>query len=474
MDKFLKFYIAGQWVDPVEPRKAAVINPATEEPAAYISMGSQADVDRAVKAARSAFPSYAQTSTAEKVAFFERVLPILKRRHGEIASLISQEMGCPITFANEAQVTSCIAHTETVIDILKSYAFEEQVGSTRIIKEPIGVVGLITPWNWPLNQVVCKVLYALAAGCTIVLKPSEIAPLDATVFAEILEEAGLPAGVFNLVNGDGPTVGEAISRHPDIDMVSFTGSTRAGVLVAKAAADSVKRVTQELGGKSANIVFDDADLDAAVRSCVRAICANSGQTCDAPTRLLIARHQYEKAVEIAADEARKHTVGDPTDPKTMVGPVANRVQFEKIQRLISNGVAAGARVAAGGPGRPEGLDRGFYIRPTIFADVSPDMAIAREEIFGPVLVLIPYDSEDEAVEIANDTEYGLAGYVSSGDLERARRVARRLRAGSIFVNSPDFDVRAPFGGYKRSGNGREAGAYGLTEYLEVKSVVGHG
>lgn len=474
MDKFLKFYIAGQWVDPVEPRKAAVINPATEEPAAYISMGSQADVDRAVEAARSAFPSYAQTSTAEKVAFFERVLPILKRRHGEIASLISQEMGCPITFANEAQVTSCIAHTETVIDVLKSYAFEEQVGSTRIIKEPIGVVGLITPWNWPLNQVVCKVLYALAAGCTIVLKPSEIAPLDATIFAEILEEAGLPAGVFNLVNGDGPTVGEAISRHPDIDMVSFTGSTRAGVLVAKAAADSVKRVTQELGGKSANIVFDDADLDTAVRSCVRAISANSGQTCDAPTRLLIARHQYEKAVEIAADEARKHTVGDPADPKTMVGPVANRVQFEKIQRLISHGVAAGARVAAGGPGRPEGLERGFYIQPTIFADVSPDMAIAREEIFGPVLVLIPYDSEDEAVEIANDTEYGLAGYVSSGDLERARRVARRLRAGSIFVNSPDFDVRAPFGGYKRSGNGREVGAYGLTEYLEVKSVVGHG
>ena len=474
MDKFLKFYIAGEWVDPIEPRAVPVINPATEEPTAHISMGTQADVDRAVKAARLAFPGYSQTSTAEKVAFFERVLPILRRRHGEIASLISREMGCPITFANEAQVTSCVAHTETVIDVLKSYVFEEQVGSTRIIKEPIGVVGLITPWNWPLNQVVCKVLYALAAGCTIVLKPSEIAPLDATIFAEILEEAGLPAGVFNLVNGDGPTVGEAISRHPGIDMVSFTGSTRAGVLVAKAAADSVKRVTQELGGKSANIIFDDADLDAAIRSCVRAVLANSGQTCDAPTRLLVARHQYEKAVEIAADEARKHTVGDPSDPKTMLGPVANRTQFEKIQRLISNGVAGGARVAAGGPGRPEGLERGFYIRPTIFADVSPDMEIAREEIFGPVLVMIPYDSEDEAVEIANDTEYGLAGYVSSADLERARRVARRLRAGSIFVNSPDFDVRAPFGGYKRSGNGREAGAYGLTEYLEVKSVIGHG
>lgn len=474
MDKFLKFYIAGQWVDPVEPRAVAVINPATEEPTAHVSMGTQADVDRAAKAAQQAFPSYSQTSTAQRIAFFERVLPILRRRHQEIASLISREMGCPITFANEAQVTSCIAHTETVIDVLKSYRFEEQVGSTRIVKEPIGVVGLITPWNWPLNQVVCKVLYALAAGCTIVLKPSEIAPLDATIFAEILEEAGLPAGVLNLVNGDGPTVGEAISRHPGIDMVSFTGSTRAGVLVAKAAAESVKRVTQELGGKSANIIFDDADLDAAVRSCVRAAFMNSGQTCDAPTRLLVARHQYADAVEIAADEASKHTVGDPSDPKTVLGPVANRVQFEKIQRLISNGVAAGARVAAGGPGRPEGLERGFYIRPTIFADVSPDMEIAREEIFGPVLVVIPYDSEDEAVEIANDTEYGLAGYVSSADVERARRVARRLRAGSIFVNSPDFDVRAPFGGYKRSGNGREAGAYGLTEYLEVKSIVGHG
>lgn len=474
MNKFAKFYIAGQWVDPIEPRTAAVINPATEEPTAEISMGSRADVDRAVRAAQEAFPTYSQTSTKAKIELFERILPILRRRHGEIAALISQEMGCPITFANEAQVASCVAHTETIIDVLKSYQFEEQLGSTRIVKEPIGVVGLITPWNWPLNQVVCKVLYALAAGCTIVLKPSEIAPLDSTIFAEILEEAGLPAGVFNLVNGDGPTVGEAISSHYGIDMVSFTGSTRAGILVARAAADTVKRVTQELGGKSANIIFDDADLEPVVRAGVRAVLLNSGQTCDAPTRMLVARQQYETAVRIAADEASKFTLGDPADPQTMLGPVANRNQFEKIQHLIASGVSSGARVVVGGVGRPQGLKRGFFVKPTIFADVSPDMAIAREEIFGPVLVMIPYDSEAEAVSMANASEYGLAAYVSSGNIERARRVARQLRAGSIFVNCPDFDVRAPFGGYKRSGNGREAGAYGLAEYLEVKSIVGHG
>jgi aldehyde dehydrogenase (NAD+) len=308
----------------------------------------------------------------------------------------------------------------------------------------------------------------------MVLKPSEIAPLDATIFAEILEEAGLPAGVFNLVNGDGATVGEAISSHTGIDMVSFTGSTRAGILVARAAADTVKRVTQELGGKSANIIFDDADLEPVVRAGVRGVLLNSGQTCDAPTRMLVARQQYETAVRIAADEASKFTLGDPADPQTTLGPVANRIQFEKIQHLIASGVSSGARVVIGGVGRPEGLKRGFFVKPTIFADVSPDMAIAREEIFGPVLVMIPYDSEAEAVSIANASEYGLAAYVSSGNIERARRVARQLRAGSIFVNCPEFDVRAPFGGYKRSGNGREAGAFGLAEYLEVKSIVGHG
>jgi len=474
MNKFLKFYIAGQWVDPVEPRSIPVINPATEEPAAEISLGTATDVGRAARAARDAFPAFSHTSIEWRIGFFERVLVLLQRRKEEIATLISIEMGCPITFSSEAQVTSCIAHTEVVIETLKSYHFEERIGTTLVAKEPVGVVGLITPWNWPLNQVVCKAMYALAAGCTIVLKPSEIAPLDSTLFAEILEEAGLPAGVFNLVNGDGPGVGEAISRHPDIDMVSFTGSTRAGILVAKAAADTVKRVTQELGGKSANIILDDADLEAAVRSGVSSCFANSGQSCDAPTRMLVSRGQYEEAVAIAADEAKHHTVGDPANPATKLGPVANRVQFDKIQRLIASGAASGARAVAGGPGRPEGLERGFYIKPTIFADVTPDMDIAREEIFGPVLVMIPYDGDEEAVEIANASEYGLAGYISSTNIDRARHVARRLRAGSIYINSPEFDPRAPFGGYKRSGNGREGGAHGLTEYLEVKAIVGHG
>ncbi|ACC73942.1 aldehyde dehydrogenase family protein [Paraburkholderia phymatum] len=474
MNKFLKFYIGGQWVDPVEPRTHVVINPATEEPAAEISMGTAADVDRAVRAAREAFPSYSKVSTVEKLQFFKRVLEILKRRQGEIASTISLEMGCPITFANEAQVPMCVSHVEAIIDVLGNFEFEEKVGKTLVVREPIGVVGLITPWNWPLNQIVCKVLYALAAGCTIVLKPSEVAPLDATIFAEILEEAGLPAGVFNLVNGDGATVGEAISRHPDIDMVSFTGSTRAGVLIAKAAADTVKRVTQELGGKSANIILDDVDLESAIRSGVAWCFANSGQSCDAPTRMFVSRTQYEAAISIAADEASKHILGDPSDPKTVLGPVANRTQYEKIQRIIASGVTEGARLVTGGPGRPQGLDRGFYIKPTIFADVTPDMEIAREEIFGPVLTILPYDSEEEAIDLANATEYGLAGFVSAKDIDRARDVARKLRVGTVFVNSPDFDVRAPFGGYKRSGNGREGGVHGLAEYLEIKAIIGHG
>ncbi|MCO4878254.1 aldehyde dehydrogenase family protein [Paraburkholderia caribensis] len=474
MNKFLKFYIGGQWVDPVEPRTHVVINPATEEPAAEISMGTAADVDRAVRAAREAFPSYSKVSTVEKLQFFKRVLEILKRRQGEIASTISLEMGCPITFANEAQVPMCVSHVEAIIDVLGNFEFEEKVGKTLVVREPIGVVGLITPWNWPLNQIVCKVLYALAAGCTIVLKPSEVAPLDATIFAEILEEAGLPAGVFNLVNGDGATVGEAISRHPDIDMVSFTGSTRAGVLIAKAAADTVKRVTQELGGKSANIILDDVDLESAIRSGVAWCFANSGQSCDAPTRMFVSRKQYEAAISIAADEASKHVLGDPSDPKTVLGPVANRTQYEKIQRIIASGVTEGARLVTGGPGRPQGLDRGFYIKPTIFADVTPDMEIAREEIFGPVLTILPYDSEEEAIELANATEYGLAGFVSAKDIDRARDVARKLRVGTVFMNSPDFDVRAPFGGYKRSGNGREGGVHGLAEYLEIKAIIGHG
>ena len=474
MNHFEKFYIDGQWVDPVEPGALEIINPATEEPCARVSSGTSADVDAAVAAARKAFPAYAVTPVANRIALFERVLAEMNRRAEEIAKTISLEMGAPITFAKEAQTATCIGHAEAIIKILKSCELEKNLGTTKVVMEPIGVVGLITPWNWPLNQVVCKVLPALAAGCTVVLKPSEIAPLDAVIFAEILETAGFPPGVFNLVNGLGPVVGEAMSRHKDIDMVSFTGSTVAGIRVAKAAADTVKRVAQELGGKSANILLDDVDLESAVRSGVDACFANSGQSCDAPTRMLVHHAQFEQAVAIAQEHAARFKIGDPADPVTQLGPIANRRQFERIQRLIQGGIDAGARLVAGGVGRPEGCDKGFYVRPTIFADVHGGMEIVREEVFGPVLVMMSYENEDEAVEMANASDYGLAGYVQSGDIERARRIARRLRAGSIFLNYPAWDVMAPFGGYKQSGNGRESGPYGFAEYFEVKAIVGHG
>lgn len=474
MDRFEQFFIGGEWVAPLDPQHLPVINPATEEVVANISLGSPADVDRAVQAAKRAFLAYSQTTIEERIDFFGRLLAVFQRRKDEVAKITMLEMGAPLTFATEAQTGSCIAHIEAMIAILRDYPFEERIGATLIAREPIGVVGLITPWNWPLNQIVCKVLPALATGCTIVLKPSEIAPLDATIFAEMLVEAGLPAGAFNLVNGDGPTVGEAISRHPDVDMVSFTGSTRAGILVAKAAADSVKRVTQELGGKSANIILDDADLASVVRSGVASCFANSGQSCDAPTRMLVPVHQYEEAIAIAASEAAKHVVGDPLDPATVLGPVASKTQFDKVQLLIESGIQQGARVVAGGAGRPEGFEKGYYVKPTIFADVTRDMSIVSEEIFGPVLIIMPYRDVDEAISIANDSEYGLAAYVQSRSVERSRAVARRLRAGSVFLNNPAWDVMAPFGGYKKSGNGREGGPHALAEYLETKAVVGHG
>jgi len=474
MNRFERFFIDGQWVHPVDPRSLKVINPATENAVADISLGSAADVDRAVQAARRAFPLHSHTPVPRRIEFFEKLLAVFHCRREEVAKISSLEMAAPITFATDVQPASCVTHIEAIIEILKQYRFDRIFGTTLVTQEPIGVVGLITPWNWPISHIVCKVLPALATGCTIILKPSEIAPLDAIIFAEMLEEAGLPPGVFNLVNGDGPTVGEAIARHPDVDMISFTGSTRAGVLVARAAAGTVKRVTRDLGGQSANIILDDADLVSAVSAGVANCFANCGQSCDAPTRMLISHHQYEAAVSIAASEAAKHTVGSPEKRETVLGPVANAVQFDKIQQLIASGIDQGARLVAGGLGRPHGFDRGYYVKPTVFADVSPTMDISQEEIIGPVLVLIPYRDIDEAIEIANGSEYGLAAYVQSSCSNRARKLARRLRAGSVFLNNPVWDVTAPFGGYKKSGNGREGGPHALAEYMEIKVIVGHG
>jgi aldehyde dehydrogenase (NAD+) len=467
-----EFYIDGRWVKPRKPNDFPVLNPSTEDPLATISLGSQADVDDAVAAARRAFPSFAETSREQRLELLGRIKTAYQRHYDEMAETISREMGAPLGLSKAAQAAAPMAHLATVTEVLKSYEFERERGTTLMRREPIGVCGFITPWNWPVNQIACKVLPALAAGCTMVLKPSEIAPLNALLWAQILDEAGVPAGVFNLVNGDGPTVGEAIASHPGVDMVSFTGSTRAGVAVAIAAAPSVKRITQELGGKSANIILDDANLEAAVSGGVRSCFLNSGQSCNAPTRMLVSRRQHDAAVGIAKATAEAIRVGDPFADSTMLGPVVSEAQFDKIQRLIQAGVDEGARLATGGTGRPEGLGRGYYVKPTVFGQVRNDMTIAREEIFGPVLSILPYGSEDEAVEIANDTLYGLSGYVSSGDLERARRVARKLRSGNVHVNGAPPDFHASFGGYKQSGNGREWGEAGFEEFLELKAALG--
>ena len=469
----LKFYIDGAWVDPVERRTLDVINPATEQPVAQISLGGAADVDRAVKAARAAFPAYSRTSKAERIALLERIIEAYKARYDDIARAISQEMGAPTTLATKAQAATGIGHLKQMIAVLSEYEFEHMQGKTRIIREPIGVCGFITPWNWPINQITCKVAPALAAGCTMILKPSEIAPLNAIIFAEVLHAAGVPKGVFNLVNGDGPTVGQAIAAHPGVDLVSFTGSTRAGILVAKTAADTVKRVHQELGGKSANIILPDADLKKAVADGVRNCFRNSGQSCNAPTRMFVPREQHADAVAVAREAAEGVKVGPPDGADTVIGPVVSETQFNKIQRLIEAGVKEGATLVTGGPGRPAGLDRGYYVKPTVFADVKPEMTISREEIFGPVLSILPYDTEEQVIALANDTVYGLAGYVSSGNPDNARRVASELRAGQITINGAPGDVAAPFGGYKQSGNGREWGKYGFEEFLEVKAVMGY-
>ncbi len=469
----LQFYIDGQWVDPAEPASLDVVNPATEEVYGRISIGSSADVDVAVAAASRAFETFSRTSREQRVDLLQSILDVFVRRADEVAEAIMDEMGAPWGLAKYAQAASGTQHIGAALKALKIYDFEEKIGSTMIVKEPIGVCGLITPWNWPINQIAVKVAPAIAAGCTMVLKPSEIAPFDAILFAEILDEAGVPAGVFNLINGDGPGVGTALSQHPGIAMMSFTGSTRAGVLVAKNAAPSVKRVAQELGGKSANIILDDADLEAAVSEGAASMFENTGQSCDAPSRMLVPKDKMNEAAAIAARVAAETAVGNPRVKGTRVGPVVSELQWNKIQGLIQKGIDEGATLAAGGTGRPEGLEKGYYVKPTVFANVSNDMTIAREEIFGPVLSIIPYEDDEDAIRIANDTPYGLSGYVSSGDLAHARRVASRMRTGMVHINGADLEALAPFGGFKQSGNGREWGAHGMDEFLELKSIYGY-
>jgi len=471
MEHARQFYIGGTWVEPRSSDTLPVIDPATEEVIETIAMGGPDDVDAAVAAARSAFDGFAATTVQDRAALLDRVIEVYQARMGDLAAAVRSEMGAPTSLAQTAQVPAALAHLATARALLEDFPFEEESGSTLVVREPVGVCALITPWNWPLNQIACKVAPALAAGCTMVLKPSEVAPLDALIFAEILDEAGVPAGVFNLVNGNGLDVGQPLASHPEVDMVSFTGSTRAGTAVAAAAAPSVKRVAQELGGKSANIVLDDADLDAVVRRDVTRMCNNSGQSCNAPSRMLVPRDLLARAAEVAADAATSIRAGDPADEATTIGPVVSQTQYDRIQALIEKGIGEGATLVAGGPGRPDGLDVGYYVRPTVFTDVTNDMTIAQEEIFGPVLVMIGYDDDDDAVRIANDTRYGLSGYVS-GSQDRARDIARRIRTGNVHVNGagPDFD--APFGGYKQSGNGREWGRLGLEEFLETKAIMG--
>ena len=467
-----KFFINGKWIEPTGRSTLDVINPATEKAFATISLGNADDVDSAAKAAKSAFDSWSNSSIEERKEIISNIVGGLKSRSDEMATAISSEMGAPMGLSKTAQVGSGLGHFMNVLSILENFEFEEIRGTTKIVKEPAGVCGFITPWNWPLNQIACKVAPAIAAGCTMVLKPSEIAPISAYILTEIIAESGLPAGVFNLVNGDGLSVGAAISGHPDIDLVSFTGSTRAGREVAKAAADGIKRVTQELGGKSANIILNDVpDFARAVSGGVAGCFGNSGQSCNAPTRMLVPQSRMEEAINAAKAAAAKSVVGDPSAESTRMGPVVSEIQFNKIQTLIQKGIDEGADLIAGGPARPEGLEEGYFVRPTIFANVSNDMTIAREEIFGPVLSIIGYKDDDDAVSIANDTNYGLSGYVS-GEPEHAQAIARKLRTGNVHINGAGPDFSAPFGGYKQSGNGREWGIEGFEEFLETKAMMG--
>ncbi|AGA64831.1 Aldehyde dehydrogenase [Liberibacter crescens BT-1] len=469
----LQFFIDGAWRMPSTFQRLAVTDPSTEDIFLEIAMGNKEDIDYAISSARKAFPIFSNTSVNDRLELIKRILVIYEQRSEDLAQAVSQEMGAPLYFSRESQVDAGRRHLETMIAVLENFQFFERRGKTMVMKEPIGVCALITPWNWPLNQIVCKVIPALAAGCSMVLKPSEFSPLSALVFAEIMEEAGTPKGVFNLVNGSGSVVGQVMAQHPEVDMVSFTGSRRAGVEVARAASDTVKRVVQELGGKSSYIILPDADFKRSVGQCIQSCFSNSGQSCDAPTRMLVLEGHHGEAVEIAVAEASRFKVGNPYKQGTVLGPVANHMQFEKVQSFIKSGIDEGACLAIGGVGRPKGLERGYYVQPTIFGNVSCDMAIAREEIFGPVLSIIPYKNEDHAIDIAHDSLYGLAAYVQSEDIVHARQVAKRLRAGSVYINNPDWDLYAPFGGYKQSGNGRECADWGLESFLEIKAMIGY-
>ena len=473
MRDYLKFYINGAWVDPITPKTLDVINPATEGVAGRISLGSAADVDLAVKAARTAFESFSRTSRAERVELLERIVEEYKKRYADMAAAITEEMGAPGWLSQRAQAAMGVGHLQTAIEVLKAYKFEDLRGTTLIAKEPIGVCGFITPWNWPVNQIATKVAPAIATGCTMVLKPSEVAPFSGYIWTEIMHAAGVPAGVYNMINGDGPSVGAAISSHPGVDMVSFTGSTRAGIEVAKNAAPTVKRVHQELGGKSPNIILENVELEAAVKRGVQAVMLNSGQSCNAPTRMFAPAKKMDAVIAAAKEQAEATTVGDPNGNAQM-GPVVSEVQWNKIQGLIKKGIDEGATLVAGGLGRPDGIDKGYYVKPTVFANVTPDMSISKEEIFGPVLSILPYESVDDAISMGNDTEYGLAAYVQGSDIEEVRKVASKLRAGQVTLNGAGPDMMAPFGGYKQSGNGREWGDHAFGEFLETKAVIGYG
>lgn len=473
MENLKRFYIDGAWCMPASTETMPVENPATEDTVGHVALGNKTDVDKAVAAARRAFEDYRNTAVSDRVALLNEILKGMQARRTDLIEAIMAEMGSPRKFAEEAQVASGLAHVEAMLSILPEFAFSEDRGTSRVVKESIGVCGLITPWNWPLNQIACKVVPALAAGCTMILKPSEIAPLSAVCLAEILDDAGVPPGVFNMVQGTGSEVGQALSTHPDIDMMSFTGSTRAGIAIAKAGADTVKRIHQELGGNAPNILMPDADLELAVADGVEWCFSNSGQSCDAPARLLLPAEHMAAAIAIARKKAESLTTGLPDASGTDLGPVISLTHFEKIQRLIRVGLEEGAELVCGGPGRPAGVTKGYFVRPTVFGNMHPGMTVVRSEIFGPVISLIGYESVDQAVEIANDTEYGLAAYVQGRDLGQARGVAARLRAGTVMINGPDADYTVPFGGYKQSGNGREYGAYGLDDYLEYKAIVGY-
>ena len=470
--EFRQFYIDGQWVDPLQGTDFQVINPATENTAGVISMGGVQDVERAVSAARRAFDSYSQSTPQDRLELLKKILANYKKRYADVAAAISEEMGAPMSLAKGGQAGVGVGHLMAMIEVLQRFKFEERQGPARLVHEPVGVCALITPWNWPINQVAAKVVPALAAGCTMVLKPSEFSPFSAMIWAQVMHDSGVPAGVFNLINGDGPVVGAALASHPQVDMVSFTGSTRAGTEVARVAAATVKRVHQELGGKSPNLLLDDADFDKAVKASVLHVMENTGQSCNAPTRMLVPRARLSAVEALAKSVAESVVVGDPKADTTTMGPVVSKIQYDRVEGYIGKGIAEGAKLVTGGEGRPAGLTKGYFVKPTIFSNVNNDMTIAREEIFGPVLCILPYDSEEQAIQIANDTPYGLAGYVWSKDLAHANKVGSRIRAGRVTVNGAAGDMQTPFGGFKASGNGREWGEYGLRDFLEVKAMIG--